>query len=201
MFYFGLVPPVEPAFSEPRRDSFHYTAEYIIGDHRYQYCLAVVNQPQHWRLADYQRQWREGIERLATHDTSCLVLTFSRTKKFRFASVMCLYRNGEEILIEIYPYTGLDHSKQQLDPHNPFTPDTCYDFIPLHPLRRSPRHTASNLSTTYSELLENLKDRESSEEQALRDKVPHARGDLRRDQLEAEKIALKKQQAAAALQG
>lgn len=88
----------------------------------------VIVPIEYWTREDYERQWKEGLQRLKTHDTSCLVVTaFDKNTGGPFVEWWRLYCIKNTILIqngwlmlELYEKTVGD---------KPFTPDTCYDFV------------------------------------------------------------------------
>ena len=76
---------------------------------------------------DYEKQWKEGLERLKAHNQSCLVVEVQDPKKAPRASVWALYKDGETVHIQ----NKLLFSKRFADmlKKEPFTLETCYNFI------------------------------------------------------------------------
>ena len=90
---------------------------------------------EYWTIEDYQKQWRAGIERIKTHDNSCLVTELQDPNKAPRAIIWELYKEGDKVYIQNrLLYGRLFH---KLLKKRPFTVETCYDFI-------SPRETESD---------------------------------------------------------
>src|SRR3989344_8136127 len=53
----------------------------------------------YWTLDDYKRQWKEGIERLKTHDRSCLVASVQDPTKAPLINWWPLYKVDTSIYI------------------------------------------------------------------------------------------------------
>ncbi|MGC2310346.1 MAG: hypothetical protein WA432_01855, partial [Candidatus Babeliaceae bacterium] len=49
---------------------FYYMGELIIGEFKDTFELALGS----WDVHEYRLQWKEGLERLKTYNTSCLVV-------------------------------------------------------------------------------------------------------------------------------
>jgi hypothetical protein len=81
-----------------------------------------------WSIKDYERQWKEGIARLKNNDTSCLVTTIYDPRIKPFIEWWVLYRIGNKIHIQPQGIFG-DLYRERIG-IKPFTPNTCYDFIP-----------------------------------------------------------------------
>jgi hypothetical protein len=80
-----------------------------------------------WSIEDYQRQWREGLERIKTHDTSCLVTSVQNPYKRFFIVWWPLYKVGGNIFIQNELIMGDDYVK--FIGRGLFISSTCYDFI------------------------------------------------------------------------
>ena len=95
-----------------------------------------------WSREDYERQWREGLKRLKTHNTSCLIATIHDPKIRPFIDRWTLYRKGNTVYV--YNQMILDTGYEELIGDKPFTLTTCYDFI-------GPRRTHLEDGTKISE--------------------------------------------------
>jgi hypothetical protein len=52
-------------------DGFTYCyGKIFIGD---DFCETIIPAIGYWSANDYKKQWQEGLERIRTHDSSCLV--------------------------------------------------------------------------------------------------------------------------------
>lgn len=83
-----------------------------------------------WGIEDYKRQWREGIERLKTHDTSCLVTTASDMFRRPSMWIWAMYKENDTVYIQNHILN--DRTLAGLD--NPVVPqvltaENYYDFI------------------------------------------------------------------------
>jgi CdiI N-terminal domain len=86
-----------------------------------------------WTLEQYQQQWQEGLERIRTHQQSCLVVTIHDPKIRPYIEWWVLYKEDNKIYIRNELFLS-DIYKEYIGT-KPFTPETCYDFI----RPRSPR--------------------------------------------------------------
>lgn len=80
-----------------------------------------------WTLEDYERQWKEGLERIKTRDTSCLVTAIYDPRKRPFIEWWLLYKEGN--IIYIQNQIVLEEIYSQLIGDKSFTSETCYNFI------------------------------------------------------------------------
>ena len=81
----------------------------------------------YWTADDYERQWREGLERIKTHDASCLVASIQDPTKRRYLLWWVLYKIDHKIFIRNeLMVTG---SYKKYIGKKVFSPETCYNFI------------------------------------------------------------------------
>lgn len=95
-----------------------------------------------WRITEYKKQWKEGIERLKTHDTSCLVTGFTNKNGSPGVDWWPLYRVGDRVYVQNHVLWHEIYQERVGD--KPFTRETCYDFVP-------PRRTKDYEGTEISE--------------------------------------------------
>lgn len=98
-----------------------------IGDDFWETIVPALND---WKIEDYERQWKEGLERIKTHDTSCLVACVQHPKKTPpLINLWMLYKENGKIYIQ----NGLIFAEnyERIIQDKPFNPNTCYDFIQL----------------------------------------------------------------------
>ena len=105
-----------------------YPAEITIGSYSESLMILV----DYWTLDDYKRQWKEGIERLKTHDQSCLVVLVQDPKKAEVIMWWPLYKENDTIYIQ--NHLLIDEYYEKDIGNNIFTPDNCYQFIPARSL-------------------------------------------------------------------
>lgn len=81
-----------------------------------------------WSMHDYEYQWKVGLERLKTHDQSCLVATIHDPLIRRFIDWWLLYKIDNKVYVRNHMLVAEIYEDQI--GNKPFTLDTCYDFIP-----------------------------------------------------------------------
>lgn len=80
-----------------------------------------------WKIDDYKRQWKEGLKRLNNHNESCLLMNVYDIKGDPAVSWCLIYKIDNHLFIRL---RILIDDYQSIVGNKPFTPDTCYDFIP-----------------------------------------------------------------------
>ncbi len=102
-----------------------YLGKITIGDFKETLYIPV----EFWTLEDYKRQWEEGLIKIETESKSCLVATIEgQDQTVALIDWWPLYKVGNKITVENYLFVG-NYLKEILQ-DRPFTPETCYDFIP-----------------------------------------------------------------------
>jgi hypothetical protein len=81
-----------------------------------------------WTINDYERQWTEALERLAKHDKSCFIVAIDDPGRRKFLEWWPLYKIGKKIHVQ--NHILVDDLYEERIGNNPFTRETCYDFIP-----------------------------------------------------------------------
>ncbi|MBA3537475.1 hypothetical protein H0X48_05785 [Candidatus Dependentiae bacterium] len=94
-----------------------------IGDFDERFGIAL----EYWTLEDYKRQWRDGLERINTHDKSCFVTYVQDPEKSPFLNWWNLYKVGNKIIIRNQILFAHLYSNKIGDKR--FTPNNCYDFL------------------------------------------------------------------------
>ncbi|MBA3954792.1 hypothetical protein H0X48_05740 [Candidatus Dependentiae bacterium] len=82
---------------------------------------------EYWTIEDYKKQWREGLERIKTHDKSCLVTYVQDPKKAPFIDWWNLYKIGNKVIIRNQMLFGENYQNRIGD--NPFNVENCYNFL------------------------------------------------------------------------
>ncbi|MCL4380208.1 hypothetical protein M1466_01795 [Candidatus Dependentiae bacterium] len=81
-----------------------------------------------WTPAMYEQQWREGIERIKTHDTSCLMLDVKK----RYLDYWMLYKIGDKIHIQEHYLFDVPNQNAMIYTervgNSIVTPQNCYQF-------------------------------------------------------------------------
>lgn len=93
-----------------------------------------------WTLDQYEQQWKEGLKRLKSHSSSCLIGSIAVTaikanEIYVNMSIFYLYKFDKEIRIQhqgFYPQLTPDLMEDPL-PFNPFDFNKRYDNLHLHP--------------------------------------------------------------------
>jgi hypothetical protein len=88
-----------------------------------------------WTVEEYQQQWKEALERIKTHDTSCLIVTASRLNKDPLIELWILYKENNSIFIQNHYLAGEVFQERAIG-LPPFDIKTCYLYVP-------PRETIS----------------------------------------------------------
>jgi hypothetical protein len=98
--------------------------EIRIGDFREKFVMPVI----WWSTDDYRRQWQEGLKRIHINHQSCLVTAIEQPQKTLFIHWWLLYKEDGKIFVRNHLLFGrkLKAGLAKL----PFTPETCYQFIP-----------------------------------------------------------------------
>jgi|GEM_PF-1344240 len=84
-----------------------------------------------WSINDYEKQWQEGLERIKTHDQSCLVVRIGNPIDNRFIEWWVLYKRRNKVYLQNHIIFG-DIYEERIG-NKEFNRETCYDFI--HPRR------------------------------------------------------------------
>lgn len=96
-----------------------------IGDNFWESITPALND---WSIEDYERQWKEGLERIKTHDTSCLVSSIQNPHTSNpFLDWWVLYKVGNKIFIRNQLIVAENY--ENLIGDNVFSPESCYKFI------------------------------------------------------------------------
>jgi hypothetical protein len=145
LFSIRFLDPSKPAYRVNNIPV--YTGEIVIGSFS-EYIRPCLN---FWSIADYQRQWRTGIERLKTHDTSCLIVWVDGKNKIRGVESWALYKEGDKVIFQNHVCWSR-RAYKKLFKNQPITPDNCYDYI----RPRNPNGCAQEWSIPLTDLLASL---------------------------------------------
>jgi hypothetical protein len=84
-----------------------------------------------WTVEEYKQQWQEGIERVKTHNTSCLVATIQNMAiGYPLINMWILYKENEKVFVQDQLINT--EIAQELDfpiKLSDFNAKTCYQFI------------------------------------------------------------------------
>lgn len=120
--------------------------EIIIKDHKETFIMPL----DWWTINDYQKQWKEGIARIKTHDSSCLVATIQDLNIRPWVEMWVLYKEGTKIFIQNHLISGNDF-REMASTRPEFNLETCYDYI-------EPRRTVFDDGDQISEWVIDLSD-------------------------------------------
>jgi len=102
-----------------------HTGEITIGDYKETFIMPLNS----WTLEEYKQQWREGLERIKTHDTSCLVNLIQNMDANPLIEMWVLYKVKDIIYIQQY-LLNREIVKESNSPSlSNFNSKTCYQFI------------------------------------------------------------------------
>ncbi|MHB9020196.1 MAG: hypothetical protein ACYC3G_05020 [Minisyncoccota bacterium] len=96
-----------------------------IGDFKEEFYLSLDT----WTLDEYKQQWKEGIERIKSHSTSCLVINNQKNKRMS-VELWLLYKEGDKIFFQ-YQFMDPEIAKTLNLPldFSKFNVQNCYQFI------------------------------------------------------------------------
>lgn len=98
--------------------------EIIIGNFRESFYIMLDT----WSLEQYKQQWKEGLTRIKTHDSSCIVASISTWKKEIYLQIYYLYKVDNKIFVQFQmPYAKLFKKMSKGLP--PFNTQTCYQYV------------------------------------------------------------------------
>jgi len=84
---------------------------------------------EYWDIQTYRRQWDEGLARIRTHDSTCLVAEIQDPTKMPRVSLWVLYKDIPANVVYIQNRLLFGSMFTKILKHQPFTIDTCYNFI------------------------------------------------------------------------
>jgi CdiI N-terminal domain len=82
---------------------------------------------EYWSIENYEKQWREGLDKIKIQDKSCLVASVQDPKKAPWINWWVLYKKERTVFIRNQILFSKLYKAQIGD--GLFTPDTCYDYI------------------------------------------------------------------------
>lgn len=85
-----------------------------------------------WTIEDYENQWRVGLERLKSHDKSCLVTEAFNLDASPLINWWLIYKKNNKLYI--YNHMLFQEYYIEVIGDKEFTPQTCYNFIDPEPL-------------------------------------------------------------------
>lgn len=80
-----------------------------------------------WNPAMYEQQWREGLARIKTEDTSCLILSMQNPRQAPLLHAWILYKIGNNIHIQDHLFAGKLYT--EIMSRHLILPSNCYDFF------------------------------------------------------------------------
>jgi len=73
-----------------------------------------------WSPRDYERQWRQGLERLVEKEgASCLISSMSRPESANFVFLWLLYRDEDRVFVQQFVLI-LDECSEAFRPEDPY---------------------------------------------------------------------------------
>ncbi|MBI2775262.1 hypothetical protein HYX58_04625 [Candidatus Dependentiae bacterium] len=79
----------------------------------------------YWSLDEYRKQWRNGIERLKTRDTSCLIERVRIDEHDLIGAAWVLYKVKDSVIFQYHFIPG----KEDISHLPVFDTNTCYLYI------------------------------------------------------------------------
>jgi hypothetical protein len=84
---------------------------------------------QDWNVNDYIKQWHEALDRLDTHDSSCIITGILQSKK-KYVQWWLLYKIDG--VIKIHNQVLFKNYYQECFGNKTITNENCYNFIPTY---------------------------------------------------------------------
>ena len=106
-----------------------YWGKITIKDH---YSNEILIPIEYWSLKDYKKQWKEALDRIQTHDMSCIVIAIEEENENHYQQVVwyLLYKREKKVIIQHRRFC--DKSYKKYIGKISLTPQNCYDFIPKY---------------------------------------------------------------------
>lgn len=82
-----------------------------------------------WTDKEYKKQWREGLERIKAHDSSCLIADMTMLKGKPYINLWILYKIDNTIFIQNHILAG-KMMKERSKGLPPYNAQTCYLYVP-----------------------------------------------------------------------
>lgn len=117
---------------------YSYEGHITIGDFKERFLTSVCG----WGIEEYEYQWKMGIERIKTHDYSCLVTNANSLHVNPYIDMWQLYKEDGIIYINNRLITQSIADELKLDLNlSVFNASNCYNYI------RVPRRSSKKLLT------------------------------------------------------
>jgi len=115
-----------------------YIGKIVIGDFTETIHIPI----NFWTIDEYKKQWAEGLARIETHDSSCLIASIQDPKIDPYLNWWALYKVGDTVYIHNNMF--VDFTYEEHFGNTVITRENCYDFI-------SPRETVTDDGEKISE--------------------------------------------------
>ena len=125
-----------------------YMGKIKIGD----YSESIYIPVDFWSIEDYKKQWTEGLQRLKTHDKSCLVVTIHDSNIRPFIDMWVMYKIDDMVYVQNKRYMSEIYG--ELVGGKPFHSDTCYDFIKQRKTMTEDGYKISEWSVPWVDFIE-----------------------------------------------
>jgi hypothetical protein len=89
----------------------------------YEWFIMPLN---YWNIEQYKTQWKEGIVRLKTHDSSCLITAIVSVKGEIGATMWIMYKEGVVVYFQWHFFPNEDPNTKSLPR---LDSETCYQYI------------------------------------------------------------------------
>lgn len=80
-----------------------------------------------WSCKDYEKQWKEGLERIYTHDFSCLITVAQLSPKAPLVDRWILYKEHDIVYVQNDLVFG--NFYRETFNEEPFNLKTCYKYV------------------------------------------------------------------------
>jgi hypothetical protein len=108
-----------------------------------------------WSVDDYNKQWKEGLERIKTHDASCLIADITTLKTNPRVNIWILYKSDKSIFFQNHMLGG-EIMKDLSSNLPPYSAKTCYLYIPPREIFSQEGHSISEWEMSVDDFYASL---------------------------------------------
>ncbi len=101
----------------------YYRGRITVGDFTETFLMSFDN----WTIDEYKEQWKEAIERIKTHDRSCLVADFTGLQENPWVELWVLYKENDMVFVQNHCFFDGFHEIAKGLPL--FDVKTCYLYV------------------------------------------------------------------------
>jgi len=131
-----------------------HTGEITIGDYKETFVMPLNS----WTLEEYKQQWKEGVDRLKTHNESCLVNLIQNMNANPMVEMWTLHKVNNTVYIQQQLLNRMIAEELNIPIKiSEFNSKTCYKFI-NHRIANEKGHGVNEDGEELSEWNVNIND-------------------------------------------